>query len=81
MPYIIILKVREFHQSTGIRFGTAGKKPSGGAQCVPPSLNRVKAFWSLQAYNQTVLGFISSVLGHRINNKYVVLAKVRHSQE
>ena len=46
----------------------------------PPSLNRVKAFWSLQAYNQTVSGFISSVLGHKINNKYVVLAKVRHSQ-
>ena len=26
------------------------------------------------------LGFILSVLGHKINNKYVVLAKVRHSQ-
>ena len=27
-----------------------------------------------------VSGFISSVLGHKVNNKYVVLAKVRHSQ-
>ena len=27
-----------------------------------------------------VLGFISSVLGHKINNRYMVLAKVRHSQ-
>ena len=30
MPYIIILKVRKFHQSTINRFGTAGKKPIGG---------------------------------------------------
>ena len=30
MPYIIMLKVRKFHQSTGNRFGTAGKKPVGG---------------------------------------------------
>ena len=28
--YIIILKVRKFHQSTRNRFGTAGKKPVGG---------------------------------------------------
>ena len=27
-----------------------------------------------------VSGFISSVLGHKINDKYVVSAKVRHSQ-
>ena len=40
MPYIIILKVRKFHQSTRNRFGTAGKKPVGGHN-VPPSLNRV----------------------------------------
>ena len=81
MPYIIILEVRKFHQSTRIRFGTAGKKPVGeGGHNVSPSLNRVKAFWSLQAYNQTVSGFTSSVLGHKINNKYVALAKVRHSQ-
>ena len=80
MPYIIIPKVGKFHQSTRIRFGTAGKKPVEGSTMCPPSLNRVKASWSLQAYNQTVLGFISSVLGHKINNKYVVLAKVRHSQ-
>ena len=39
-----------------------------------------KAFRSLSAYNQMVSGFISSVLGHIISNKYVVLGKVRHSQ-
>ena len=43
MPYIVILKIRKFHQSTINRFGTAGKKPvGGGAHCAPPSLNRVK---------------------------------------
>ena len=43
MPYIIILKVRKFHQSTRNRFGTAGKKPVGGHIVPPPpSLNRVK---------------------------------------
>ena len=42
--------------------------------------SQFKAFRSLQAYNQMVSGFISSVLGHKINNKYVILAKVRHSQ-
>ena len=30
MPYIIILKVRKFHQSSRNRFGTAEKKPVGG---------------------------------------------------
>ena len=39
-----------------------------------------KAFRSLQAYNQMVSGFISSVLGHLIKNIFVVIAKVRHSQ-
>ena len=39
-----------------------------------------KAFRSLQAYNQMVSGFTSSVLGHLIKNKFVVIAKVRHSQ-
>ena len=42
--------------------------------------SQFKTFQSLQAYNQMVSGFISSVLGHKINNKYVVLAKVRHFQ-
>ena len=42
MPYIIILKVRKFHQTTASRFSTARKKPVGGAHCAPPSLNRVK---------------------------------------
>ena len=41
---------------------------------------RFKAFRSLQAYNQMVSGFITSVQGHIIAKKYVVLAKVRHSQ-
>ena len=39
-----------------------------------------KAFRSLEAYNQMVSGFITSVQGHIIANKFVVLAKVRHSQ-
>ena len=39
-----------------------------------------KAFRSLEAYNQMVSGFIASVQGHIIANKFVVLAKVRHSQ-
>ena len=39
-----------------------------------------KAFRSLEAYNQMVSGFIAGVQGHIIANKFVVLAKVRHSQ-
>ena len=39
-----------------------------------------KAFRSLEAYNQMVSGFIASVEGHIIADKFVVLAKVRHSQ-
>ena len=39
-----------------------------------------KAFRSLEAYNQMVSGLITSVQGHIIANKFVVLAKVRHSQ-
>ena len=40
-----------------------------------------KALRSLEAYNQLASGFIASVLqGHIIANKFVVLAKVRHSQ-
>ena len=30
MPYIIILKVRKFHQPTANRFGTVSQKPVGG---------------------------------------------------
>ena len=30
MSYIIILKVRKFHQTTASRFSTARKKPVGG---------------------------------------------------
>lgn len=39
-----------------------------------------KAFKSLEAYNQMVSGFITSVQGKVIAGKYVVIAKVRHSQ-
>lgn len=39
-----------------------------------------KAFRSLQAYNQMVSGFIAYVQGHIINEKFVVVGKVRHSQ-
>lgn len=39
-----------------------------------------KAFKSLEACNQIVSGFITSVQGKVIAGKYVVLAKVRHSQ-
>ena len=39
-----------------------------------------KASRSLEAYNQMVSGFIASVQGHIIANKFLVLAKVRHSQ-
>ena len=40
-----------------------------------------KAFRSLEAYNQMVSGFIASVVeGHIVANKFVVLAKVRHSR-
>ena len=39
-----------------------------------------KAYKSLEAFNQMVSGFITSVRGCKISNKYVVVAKVRHSQ-
>ena len=39
-----------------------------------------KAFKSLQAHNQMVSGFAASVNGKEIADKYVVVAKVRHSQ-
>lgn len=39
-----------------------------------------KAFKSLEAYNQMVSGFIASVQGKVIAGKYVIIAKVRHSQ-
>ena len=40
----------------------------------------MKAFKSLEAYNQMVSGFVTSVQGAEIVNKTVVVAKVRHSQ-
>ena len=42
--------------------------------------DQFKNYRSLQAYNQLVSGFVSSVLGGVINDKHVVIAKVRHSQ-
>ena len=42
--------------------------------------DQFKNYRSLQAYNQLVSGFVSSTLGDVINDKHVVIAKVRHSQ-
>lgn len=39
-----------------------------------------KAYKSLEAYNQMVSGFITSVQGKLIAGKFVVMSKVRHSQ-
>ena len=39
-----------------------------------------KAFKSLEAFNQMVSGFVTSVVGKVIAGKYVVRARVRHSQ-
>ena len=39
-----------------------------------------KALKSLQAYNQMISGFVASVNGKEISDKFVVVAKVRHSQ-
>ena len=40
----------------------------------------MKAFKSLEAYNQMVSGLVTSVQGAEIVNKIVVVAKVKHSQ-
>ena len=40
-----------------------------------------RPFRSLQACNQMLSGFISSLLDHLIKNKFVVLAEVRHSRQ
>lgn len=42
--------------------------------------DQFKNFRSLEAFNQLVSGFVTSVQGHKISEKFVVLAKVRHSQ-
>ena len=39
-----------------------------------------KSFKSPEAYHQMVSGFITSVQGHIVPDKYLVLPKVRHSQ-
>ena len=52
MPYVIIVKVRKFQQSTINRFVTAGKKPVGGA----PSLNGAKGgFDTEESCNKKVI--------------------------
>lgn len=42
--------------------------------------DQFKNFRSLEAFNQLVSGFVTSIQGHIISDKFVVLAKVRHSQ-
>ena len=42
--------------------------------------DQFKSYKSLEAYNQVVSGFVASVKGKVISGKYVVVAKVRHSQ-
>ncbi|PFX12256.1 hypothetical protein AWC38_SpisGene23817 [Stylophora pistillata] len=42
--------------------------------------DQFKNFRSLEAFNQLVNGFVTSVQGHKTSEKFVVLAKVRHSQ-
>ncbi|KAL9977252.1 hypothetical protein ACROYT_G014634 [Oculina patagonica] len=42
--------------------------------------DQFKNYKSLEAYNQVVLGFVALVQGKVISGKYVVVAKVRHSQ-
>ena len=41
---------------------------------------KFKNFRSLEAFNQLVSGFVTSVQGHKICNKFVVLAEVRHER-
>ena len=44
------------------------------------TLQQFKCFKSLEAYNQMVSGFITSVQGKVVSDKFVVIGKVRHSQ-
>ena len=41
--------------------------------------DQFKNFWSLPAYSHVVSGLIKDVFGQIVQEKYVVLAKVRHS--
>ena len=41
---------------------------------------QLKAFKSLEAFNHMVSGFVTSVQGLMVSGKFVVKAKVRHSQ-
>ena len=66
MAYIIILKVRKFHQPTANRFSTARKKP-----VVPrPSLNLLKASGSFPKYAAILeagLGYLVSLSFSKYN--------------
>lgn len=42
--------------------------------------DQFKNFRSLEAFNQLVSSFVTSVQGHKTSEKFVVLVKVRHSQ-
>ena len=44
------------------------------------TLKQFKAHKSLEAYNQMISGFITSIQGKIISDKFVVVGKVRHSQ-
>ena len=44
------------------------------------TLKQFKAHKSLEAYNQMISGFITSIPGKIISDKFVVVGKVRHSQ-
>ena len=66
MPYITIVKVRKFHQSTRNRFGTTRKKPVGGTFC----LNRLNSIWSRLFANLGRLGKMApSLFGYITSNK------------
>ena len=43
--------------------------------------DQLRAFKSLQAYNQMVSGFMKTVQGRVINDNFVIISKVRHSQK
>ena len=66
-PYIIIIKVRKFHQPTANRFSTAKQKPVGGCKCAPSSPNRVKGFQTTKRGPRLYLQFCwqSSIKLHR----------------
>ena len=67
MPFIIILKVRKFHQPIPNRFSTAREKPvEGGGAEYSMCLNRVKKF----VPNVPAVAII--VIRARVSSLYVV---------